>query len=112
MVKLQQNSLCRLATVGTPEEGEEQRSTWHGVFMELKLQESAHCVLHCGLSRAWNTACPEQIRSGGKGLSLETRLEGEGTGLEKESENPEGNKIRFNCLFERCGKGCATRRDP
>lgn len=50
IVKPQQNSLGSLATVGTPEEGEEQRSTWHGVFMELKLQESAHCVLHCGLS--------------------------------------------------------------
>lgn len=80
VVKLQQNSLGRLATVGTPEEGDEQRSTWHGVFMELKLQESSHCALHCGLSRAWNTAGPEQIRFGGKGLSLETRLEGEGTG--------------------------------
>ena len=49
--------------------------------LESKLQESAPCILHCGMSRAWNTACPEQIRRfGEKGLSLQTRLEGEGTG--------------------------------
>ena len=36
IVKLQQNSLGRLVTVGTPEEGEEQMFPWHRVFMELQ----------------------------------------------------------------------------
>ena len=89
IVKLQQDSLGRLATVGTPEKGRSRgfpgtecsQNCKQLSPLESKLQENTPCILHCGMSSAWNTACPEQIRRfGEKGLSLQTRLEGEGTG--------------------------------
>lgn len=73
-MKLQQNSLGRLATVGTPEEGEEQRFTCHSVHGTEAPGERALCS-SLRTVHARNTACPEQIRFGEKGLSLETRLE-------------------------------------